>query len=163
MGSGFAQGIDRARLATEQAIASPLLDNVTLEGARGVLVNITTAPDGLTMKEYKEIMSVVSEYAHPDAELKYGTAEDAAMAEGEIRVTIIATGLKEQGDNSQSSNLRMVKAAQATGTDGGFPEIDSVIRSGRTARTMNLAASDFANQSVLDDFEIPAVIRRQAD
>ena len=56
MGSGFAQGIDRARLATEQAIASPLLDNVTLEGARGVLVNITTAPDGLTMKEYKEIM-----------------------------------------------------------------------------------------------------------
>ena len=50
MGSGFAQGIDRARLATEQAIASPLLDNVTLEGARGVLVNITTAPDGLTMK-----------------------------------------------------------------------------------------------------------------
>ena len=53
MGSGFAQGIDRARLATEQAIASPLLDNVTLEGARGVLVNITTAPDGLTMKEYK--------------------------------------------------------------------------------------------------------------
>ena len=115
------------------------------------------------MKEYKEIMSVVSEYAHPDAELKYGTAEDAAMEEGEIRVTIIATGLKEQGDNSQSSNLRMVKAAQATGTDGAFPEIDSVIRSGRTARTMNLAASDFANQSVLDDFEIPAVIRRQAD
>ena len=161
MGSGFAQGI--ARLATEQAIASPLLDNVTLEGARGVLVNITTAPDGLTMKEYKEIMSVVSEYAHPDAELKYGTAEDAAMQEGEIRVTIIATGLKEQGDNSQSSNLRMVKSVQATGTDGGFPEIDSVIRSGRTARTMNLAASDFANQSVLDDFEIPAVIRRQAD
>ena len=159
MGSGFAQGIDRARLATEQAIASPLLDNVTLEGARGVLVNITTAPDGLTMKEYKEIMSVVSEYAHPDAELKYGTA----MEEGEIRVTIIATGLKEQGDNSQSSNLRMVKTAQATGTDGAFPEIDSVIRSGRTARTMNLAASDFANQSVLDDFEIPAVIRRQAD
>ena len=163
MGSGFAQGIDRARLATEQAIASPLLDNVTLEGARGVLVNITTAPDGLTMKEYKEIMSVVSEYAHPDAELKSGTAEDSAMQEGEIRVTIIATGLKEQGDSSQSSNLRMVKSAQATGTDGGFPEIDSVIRSGRTARTMNLAASDFANQSVLDDFEIPAVIRRQAD
>ena len=57
----------------------------------------------------------------------------------------------------------MVKPQQATGTDDGFPNIDSVIRSGRSARSMNLAASDFSNQSVLDDFEIPAVLRRQAD
>ncbi len=165
MGSGQAHGIDRARLATEQAIASPLLDNVTLEGARGVLVNITTAPDGLTMKEYKEIMSVVSEYAHPDAELKYGTAEDDNMDEGSIRVTIIATGLKEHGDNSQSNNLRMVKTAQATGTDHHLPELDSVLSNNRRGgpRPLGLVAADFANQSVLDDFEIPAVVRRQAD
>ena len=163
MGSGFAQGIDRARLATEQAISSPLLDDVTLDGARGVLVNITTAPGCLKMSEYREIMKVVDEYAHADAERKYGTAEDESMEEGDIRVTIIATGLKEHQSVAASPNLRMVKTQQATGTDDGFPNIDSVIRSGRSARSMNLAASDFSNQSVLDDFEIPAVLRRQAD
>ena len=164
MGSGSANGVDRVRIATEAAIASPLLDDVTLDGARGVLVNITTAPGCLKMSEYKEIMTVVGEYAHADAERKYGTAEDESMEENEIRVTIIATGLHEQHKAApQSHNLRMVKAQQATGTDGGFPDIDSVIRSGRGARSLNLAASDFANQSVLDDFEIPAVIRRQAD
>ena len=163
MGSGFAQGIDRARLATEQAISSPLLDDVTLDGARGVLVNITTAPGCLKMSEYREIMKVVDEYAHADAERKYGTAEDESMEEGDIRVTIIATGLKEHQNAAASPNLRMVKPQQATGTDDGFPNIDSVIRSGRSARSMNLAASDFSNQSVLDDFEIPAVLRRQVD
>ena len=163
MGSGFAQGIDCARLATEQAISSPLLDDVTLDGARGVLVNITTAPGCLKMSEYREIMKVVDEYAHADAERKYGTAEDESMEEGDIRVTIIATGLKEHQSAAASPNLRMVKTQQATGTDDGFPNIDSVIRSGRSARSMNLAASDFSNQSVLDDFEIPAVLRRQAD
>ena len=163
MGSGFAQGIDRARLATEQAISSPLLDDVTFDGARGVLVNITTAPGCLKMSEYREIMKVVDEYAHADAERKYGTAEDESMEEGDIRVTIIATGLKEHQSAAASPNLRMVKTQQATGTDDGFPNIDSVIRSGRSARSMNLAASDFSNQSVLDDFEIPAVLRRQAD
>ena len=163
MGSGFAQGIDRARLATEQAISSPLLDDVTLDGARGVLVNITTAPGCLKMSEYREIMKVVDEYAHADAERKYGTAEDESMEEGDIRVTIIATGLKEHQSVAASPNLRMVKTQQATGTDDGFPNIDSVIRSGRSARSMNLAASEFSNQSVLDDFEIPAVLRRQAD
>ena len=163
MGSGFAQGIDRARLATEQAISSPLLDDVTLDGARGVLVNITTAPGGLKMLDYREIMKVVDEDAHADAERKYGTAEDESMEEGDIRVTIIATGLKEHQSAAASPNLRMVKTQQATGTDDGFPNIDSVIRSGRSARSMNLSASDFSNQSVLDDFEIPAVLRRQAD
>lgn len=163
MGSGFAQGIDRARLATEQAISSPLLDDVTLEGARGVLVNITTAPGCLKMSEYREIMKVVDEYAHPEAERKYGTAEDENMEEDAIRVTIIATGLKENNVLGANNNLRMVKTQQATGTDDGFPNIDGLIRSGRNTRSMNLTASDFSNQSVLDDFEIPAILRRQAD
>lgn len=172
MGSGQAEGVDRARLATEQAISSPLLDDVTLEGARGVLVNITTAPNGLTMREYREIMGIVSEYAHDDAELKYGTAEDENMPEDAIRITLIATGLQENG--MQSSNLRMVKGTpmpaqaqvQATGTDDLLPEISSVSRSnrgGKQARALNLVAADFSNQSVLDDFEVPAVMRRQAD
>jgi cell division protein FtsZ len=162
MGSAEANGVDRARLATEQAIASPLLDDVTLDGARGVLVNITTAPNCLRMSEYKEIMSVVDEYAHADAERKYGTAEDATMNEGDIRVTIIATGLREGNDIENNGHLKMVRTAQATGTDG-MPEMSNVVRSGRGTRAMNLGASDFANQSVMDDFEIPAMLRRQAD
>lgn len=160
MGSAQAGGVDRARLATEQAIASPLLDDVSLDGAQGVLVNITTAPGCLKMSEYKEIMSVVSEYAHPEAERKYGTAEDANMAEDQLRVTIIATGLKEHAKVAPSS-LKMVKSQQAMGANGA--EVPNVIRSGRSARSMNLGASDFADQSVLDDFEIPAMLRRQAD
>lgn len=160
MGSAQASGTDRARLATEEAIASPLLDDVSLDGAQGVLVNITTAPGCLKMSEYKEIMSVVSEYAHPDAERKYGTAEDANMAEDQLRVTIIATGLKEHAKSTPSS-LKMIRSQQATGTYGA--EVPNVIRSGRSARALNLGASDFSDQSVLDDFEIPAMIRRQAD
>ena len=165
MGSGFAQGIDRARLATEQAISSPLLDNVTLDGARGVLVNITTAPDCLKMSEYREIMKVVNENAHPEAECKYGTAEDDNMGEDAIRVTIIATGLKENGSENQmraavrtqklvSGNAEAAQPAQAGNVDG-------LVRTNRGIRSMNLTAADFSNQSVLDDFEIPAILRRQ--
>ncbi len=162
MGSAEASGIDRARIATEQAIASPLLDDVTLDGARGVLVNITTAPDCLRMSEYREIMSVVDQYAHADAERKYGTAEDASMTEDAIRVTIIATGLREAGDVDNSAHLKMVRTAQPASAEG-IPEISNVVRSGRGTRAMNLGAADFADQSVMDDFEIPAMLRRQAD
>jgi len=143
MGSGFAQGIDRARLATEQAISSPLLDNVTLDGARGVLVNITTAPDCLKMSEYREIMKV---------------GEDA------IRVTIIATGLKENGSENQ---MRAAVRAQklVSGVDDSHVQqpgsVESLVRTNRGIRSMNLTAADFGNQSVLDDFEIPAILRRQ--
>lgn len=161
MGSAEVSGEDRARLATEQAISSPLLDNISLEGARGVLVNITTAPGCLKMSEYREVMSIVSQYADVDAELKYGTAEDETMDENTIRVTLVATGLKEQG--IPQSNLQVVRRA-ATGTDGGF-NIDNVAQSGRNGRARNvrLTAEDFKDQAVMDNFEIPTAIRRQID
>ncbi|ASK27591.1 cell division protein FtsZ [Neisseria chenwenguii] len=169
MGSGYAQGIDRARLATEQAISSPLLDDVTLDGARGVLVNITTAPDCLKMSEYREIMKVVNENAHPDAECKYGTAEDDSMTEDAIRVTIIATGLKENGSALQMRAAARAQQMASGRDDAGYSaqqqhqssSVDGLVRSGRGTRSMNLTASDFSNQSVLDDFEIPAILRRQ--
>lgn len=161
MGSAEISGEDRARVATEQAISSPLLDNISLEGARGVLVNITTAPGCLKMSEYREVMSIVSQYADVDAELKYGTAEDETMDENTIRVTLVATGLKEQG--IPQSNLQVVRRA-ATGTDGGF-NIDNVAQSGRNGRARNvrLTAEDFKDQAVMDNFEIPTAIRRQID
>ena len=180
MGSGSSQGVDRARLATEEAISSPLLDNVSLDGARGVLVNITTAPGCLKMSEYREIMRVIDDYAHPDSERKYGTAEDENMPEDAIRITIIATGLKENnhyaasattsysGREIQSGRVRGHVSGDGYGAvsgkmseEGDFSNIAGVITSGRDVRNMNLAAPDFSDQRVLDDLEIPAVLRRQ--
>lgn len=159
MGIGESKGSDRARIAVEQAISSPLLDDVSLSGARGVLVNITTAPDCFILDEYEEIMAVVSEYASPDAELKFGTAEDANMPEDVIRITIIATGLKE------NESLMMQRPSAMRSTAPIEPtyhnDVGSVIRSGRGSRNVNLVAADFSSQSVIDDFETPAVLRRQ--
>lgn len=165
MGSARATGLDRARIATEEAISSPLLDNVSIDGAKGVLVNITTAPDGLGMSEYQEIMNIISEAAHPGAMLKYGTSEDDSVNEDEIRVTIIATGLQEARQSEAAPNLR-VHRNQATGTDyavGDDTMSAAVLRSGRASRAMNLSAADFSNPAVVEDFETPAVIRRQID
>lgn len=162
MGIGEAKGAERARVAVEQAISSPLLDDINLSGAKGVLVNIATAPDCLILDEFEEIGEVVSQYAAPDAELKYGTTEDPNMSEESIRVTIIATGLKENKDSVLRGNhntaARQAYAAEPVAAQHGM---DRLLRSGRDTRSMNLVAADFASQSVLDDFETPAVLRRQ--
>ena len=165
MGIGESKGSDRARVAVEQAISSPLLDDVSLSGARGVLVNITTAPDGFILDEYEDIMAVVSEYASPDAELKYGTAEDENMAEDVIRITIIATGLIENNANNVANQRASAATARAVVAEqpAHLNEVSSVIRSGRTSRTANLVAADFSSQSVIDDFETPAVLRRRGN
>jgi cell division protein FtsZ len=95
MGSGSAKGQHRATEATEKAIYSPLLDDVSLDGARGVLVNISSAPGALKMREYHEIIGMIQEKIHPDADFKAGMAEIEDMDEEEIRVTVIATGLND--------------------------------------------------------------------
>lgn len=163
MGIGEAKGADRARLAIEQAIASPLLDDITLNGAKGVLVNITTAPNAFILDEFDEIMAVVNEYASGDAELKFGTAEDSNMDPDAIRITLIATGLK---DNKESAAAAMrggstTARQMETPTNKSQHTMGNVIRSGRDTRGINLVAADFASQSVLDDFETPAVLRRK--
>jgi cell division protein FtsZ len=91
MGTATASGVDRARIAAEQAVASPLLDGVDLSGARGVLVNVT-ASRGLKGKEIKEVMAAVRAFAAPDASIAQGIAYDDAMGD-DIRVTVVATGL----------------------------------------------------------------------
>lgn len=162
MGIGESKGSDRARVAVEQAISSPLLDDVSLRGARGVLVNITTAPDCLALDEYEEIMAVVNEYASPDAELKYGTAEDTSLDEDAIRVTIIATGLIENDNVAAAARNSVARAtAAAVVEQDASHHSGGVIRSGRNTRSANLVAADFSSQAVIDDFEIPAISRRQ--
>jgi cell division protein FtsZ len=91
MGTATASGVDRARIAAEQAVASPLLDGIDLSGARGVLVNVT-ASRGLKGKEIKEVMAAVRAFAAPDASIAQGIAYDDDMGD-DIRVTVVATGL----------------------------------------------------------------------
>ena len=91
MGSGTARGDDRAQAAAEAAISNPLLDEVNLSGANGVLVNITAGPD-FTMREFDEVGRIIEEFASEDATVVIGTVLDPEMAD-EVRVTVVATGL----------------------------------------------------------------------
>ena len=162
MGSAEASGPDRARTATEQAISSPLLDNTSLDGARGVLVSITTAPHCLKMSEYQEVMRIIDDSAASDVDVKYGTAEDPTLDEDTIRVTLVATGLQEAG--VQAPNLSVRKNGTDNVVEGNGNGFGGVIRGGRGgARGLNLTAESFKDSAILDDFEIPTAIRRQAD
>ena len=96
MGSGFGRGEDRACKAAQEAITSPLLDNVSILGAKGVLINITGGPD-LTIDEVTDISSMIANEAGEEAEIIFGTVMDSAL-EGEVRVTLIATGFDEVAD-----------------------------------------------------------------
>jgi cell division protein FtsZ len=95
MGSGTAKGESRARDAAMRAITSPLLEDVSIDGARRVLVNITADLD-LTLEEVTEAMSTIQGVAHRDAQVLFGTALDATAGE-EIRITVIATGIDPEG------------------------------------------------------------------
>lgn len=98
MGSAVASGEDRAKMAANKAICCPLLEESSLEGAKGVLVNISSN-GSLKLREYHEIISVIQELIHPDADFKAGMAEVPDMDANQIRVTVIATGLKTNGQS----------------------------------------------------------------
>jgi cell division protein FtsZ len=91
MGTGIANGGNRAADAAHKAISSPLLEDISIRGARGILINITATPD-ITMEELKEICGIIQEEAHEDAIIKWGLVYDDSLNE-EIRVTVIATGI----------------------------------------------------------------------
>ncbi|MCC2625056.1 MAG: cell division protein FtsZ [Burkholderiales bacterium] len=95
MGSASSKGEGRAAAAAQNAIFSPLLDDVSLDGAKGVLVNISSAPGALRMKEYHEILGLIQDHVHLEADFKAGMAEIEDIADDEIRVTVIATGLSD--------------------------------------------------------------------
>ncbi|MEZ5626670.1 cell division protein FtsZ [Denitromonas sp.] len=157
MGSAEAAGIDRARIAAEQAAASPLLEGVELSGARGVLINLT-ASRSLKMSEVKEAVNTVRAFAAKDAFVIYGTVFDEAM-EDRIRVTVVATGL---GNPAVSASKPVMQVVQGTGTYGpssGAHESDvpAVIRSGRRTTVEAMSASGVGT------YDIPAFLRKQAD
>ncbi|MGB4468247.1 MAG: cell division protein FtsZ [Azovibrio sp.] len=162
MGSAVAAGQDRARIAAEQAVASPLLEGINLSGARGVLVNITAARSGLKMKEVNEVMATVRAFAAEDAHVIFGAVYDEHMAEN-LRVTVVATGLGQLA--KQQAFTVISTPLQATGTDGMGSAIDynemanipAVVRNRR-----NVTAEALENSGV-DRYDIPAFLRKQAD
>jgi len=158
MGSAIATGIDRARLAAEQAVASPLLEDISLAGARGVLVNIT-ASSSLKMREVHEVMGTIKEMTAEDATIIIGTVIDESINE-DLRVTMVATGL---GNVHNQSKQPLSVVHSRTGTDDreSFASSDdpAVIRTGRR----NDATVAAMRQSGIDPMDIPAFLRRQAD
>src|SRR5574340_1027217 len=110
MGSATAAGVDRARLAAQQAVKSPLLEDVNLAGARGVLVNIT-ASAGLKMKEYHEVMNTIKAFTAEDAMVIVGPVIDETM-EDRLRVTMVATGLGGGGTKVRAPRLEVVRSEE---------------------------------------------------
>ncbi len=170
MGSATASGVDRARIAAEQAAASPLLEGVELSGARGVLVNIT-ASQSLGMKEVKEVMATIRHYAAEDATVIFGTVFDEAMGD-DLRVTVVATGLGAKSAARRQPELKRIETVSMglrTGTDGYI--IDAPMAGDATAAMPSImhgrgarnAAVDAMKSSGMDNYDIPAFLRKQAD
>jgi cell division protein FtsZ len=188
MGTALANGPDRARIAAEQAVACPLLEGVDLSGAKGVLVLITAAKGGLKLSETKQAMNTIRACASPDAHVIFGTAYDEALGE-EMRVTVVATGLSRQGQRRNAPPLQVLR----TGTDNvpfNVPTVSNAVAGPgaivtremqaagaqqpdygglavpsvwRTNRTQAAAKVDALSSGGMDDFEIPAFLRKQAD
>jgi cell division protein FtsZ len=182
MGTAVASGPDRARIAAEQAVACPLLEGIDLSGAKGVLVLITAAKGSLKLSESKLAMNTIRAYASADAHVIYGTAYDDNLGD-DVRVTVVATGLSRHGQRRTAPPLQVLR----TGTDNvpfNVPTIHTVVglpgatapaatqpdyhgmavpSVWRTNRTQAAAKVDALSHGGMDDFEIPAFLRKQAD
>jgi cell division protein FtsZ len=148
MGTGHAVGENRAMDATQRAISSPLLEEATINGAKGVLVNITGGVD-LTLFEMDEAMRVIHDDADPDANIIWGTVTDERM-QNEMKITVIATGFESR----KAENVHNMSARQTTGGGNNLnsaqPRINSPSSSSVPVRTEA-------------DLEIPTFMRKKAD
>lgn len=159
MGTGHASGEGRATEAARTAVSSPLLEDVDLAGARGVLVNITAGLD-MTIGEFEEVGNTVKEFASEDATVVVGTVIDPEMTD-ELRVTVVATGLGSE----KLANIAMTPDAEAPQIEIVKKQVDidydkpTVMRQ-EEQQTQKQAANGDVNMDYLD---IPAFLRRQAD
>ena len=183
MGTGFGRGENRAVEAAQEAISSPLLDNVTIRGAAGVLINITGGMD-LTIDEVTTIASIIQEASGDESEIIFGAVHDAAL-EGELRVTVIATGLEQEEvyakpDNvirpafsgrPAAANAPRPGVAAVAMADTAKPKVAVANAGGTTVRApvypeptpfQRLPQAPIARQQ-LTDLDIPTFIRRQMD
>jgi cell division protein FtsZ len=161
MGSARAQGAERARRAAEQAVKSPLLEDVNLHGARGMLVNIT-ANHSLKMKEIHEVMNTIREFTAEDATVIFGAVFDDNMTD-DLRVTMVATGLGMPAVTKQQKPLQM--QIVKTGTDPVGTEVVDYTTLDQPAvmRRRRDAAVEAMKASGVDLLDIPAFLRKQAD
>jgi cell division protein FtsZ len=161
MGSGTAKGEDRAREAAEAAVASPLLEDINLMGAHGILVNVTAGMD-LGIGEFEEVGNTVKEFASENATVVVGTVIDPDMRD-ELRVTVVATGLgsdaRPVADSSKPSLVHVNKTATTGAEDFDQPTI--IRNRNKAARRAQAAAGNSAED--MDYLDIPAFLRRQAD
>src|SRR5690348_1366088 len=171
MGSGTARGDDRAQAAAEAAIKNPLLEDVNLNGACGILVNVTAGPN-LTMREFDEIGRIIHDFASEDATVVIGTSLDPEMKD-DVRVTVVATGLNRANASRGQPPIRMVETQQVQ-----MRPRPVVLRTGTGNEVVDYAQPDMTPSSHsraepaapaknaepgFDYLDIPAFLRRQAD
>lgn len=157
MGTGSAVGEDRAREAATAAISSPLLEDVNISGAQGILVNVTAGLD-LSIGELDDVGTAITELASDDANVVVGTVIDANMAEGELRVTMVATGLGKDKLTTDSP-VAMIQPEKNGEVDYKKLERPTAIRQKVVGDTVEISN----DKESMEYLEIPAFLRRQND
>ncbi len=155
MGTGIARGENRAVEAAQRAISSPLLEDNSIQGARGVLLNITGGPD-MSLYEINEASSLVQAEAHEDANIIFGTVIDETMGD-EVRITVIATGFEENGKRKQEMPIGPKVFRKEDLSTPAF------LRKGKAAEDKNVIRMGVIDDQDDVDFEVPAFLRKQAD
>ena len=160
MGVGSASGEHRAREAAEKAIACPLLEDINLQGARGILVNICAADMGIS--EFDEVGNIVSEFASEDAVIKIGMAIDPNLGD-EIKVTVVATGLGLPPIQAKTP-VKLMPKSMAGQTNYDDLEKPAIMRQGNKSEGRETRFGAQTKKDIdLDYLDIPAFLRRQAD
>jgi cell division protein FtsZ len=159
MGSGVAAGQDRARIAAEAAVSSPLLEDINLSGANGILVNVT-AGIGLSIGEFQEVGDTVKQFASDDATVVIGTVIDPEMTD-EIRVTVVATGLGQAVGVSERP-MKVVRRAPPPVSKVREPNYNDLEKPA-VQRRRAVGDGVTGNDSLEELLDIPAFLRRQAD
>jgi cell division protein FtsZ len=156
MGTGVSQGEDRAREAAEAAVSSPLLEDINLAGANGILVNVTAGMD-LAIGEFQEVGNTVKEFASDDATVVVGTVIDPDMTD-RIRVTVVATGLGQQA--AAEAPMRIVQSTQTQAqAEPNYHTLDKP-----TVQRKRAVGDGIAEGGLQEELlDIPAFLRRQAD
>jgi len=168
MGTGVGKGDSRAMEAAQQAISSPLLDNVSIAGASGVLLNITGGDD-LTLGEVHQISEIIQDAVGEEAEVIFGAVIEPSM-QGELRVTVIATGFDRQVQREAPGVIPMPQRASLPQRQSGIQRAQQQAAAGGagggggpTARPKGTSSPQMPSPEPLSDMEIPTFIRRQMD
>ena len=166
MGSGTAKGEDRAREAAEAAVASPLLEDIDLMGANGILVNVTAGMD-LAIGEFEEVGNTVKAFASENATVVVGTVIDPDMRD-ELRVTVVATGLGSEAKAAKSSEqqptlVHVNKTSDVDKTTGGVDLDRPTVLRNKNKAAQRAQAMGGNSAEDMDYLDIPAFLRRQAD